>query len=59
MPAAVWIQRHEGTYPESLARRHYRDLRWFDRLDEGGHFAIAEVPDEMADRVRRFMAMIG
>ncbi|GGI45900.1 pimeloyl-ACP methyl ester carboxylesterase [Agromyces flavus] len=59
VPAAVWIQRHEGTYPESLARRHYRDLRWFDRLDEGGHFAIAEVPDEMADRVRRFMAMIG
>ncbi len=58
VPAAVWIQRHEGTYPESLARRHYRGLRWFDRLDAGGHFAIAEVPEEMADRVRRFVATL-
>lgn len=59
VPAAVWIQRHEADYPESLARSHYLDLRWFDRLDEGGHFAAAEVPEEMAGRVRRFLAMLG
>ena len=58
VPAAVWIQRHEGEYPESLARSHYLDLRWFDRLHEGGHFAIAEVPDEMAARMRRFLTML-
>ena len=58
VPAAVFIQRHEGDYPESLARRHYLDLRVFDRLEEGGHFAIAEVPDEMAVRVRAFVASL-
>jgi pimeloyl-ACP methyl ester carboxylesterase len=55
VPAAVFIQRHESTYPESLARRHYLDLRVFDRLDEGGHFTVAEVPAEMAARVREFV----
>ncbi|QIG40545.1 epoxide hydrolase [Microbacterium sp. 4R-513] len=54
IPAAVFIQQHEGDYPESLARRFYRDLRVFERLDEGGHFAVAEVPQAMADRVRAF-----
>jgi pimeloyl-ACP methyl ester carboxylesterase len=55
VPAAVFIQQHEAAYPESLARRHYLDLRTFDRLDEGGHFTVAEVPDEMAARVREFV----
>ena len=59
VPAAVFIQRHEGSYPESLARRHYLDLRVFGRLDEGGHFAVAEVPDEMAARVRTFVTSLG
>ncbi|MEJ3404812.1 epoxide hydrolase family protein [Rathayibacter sp. YIM 133350] len=55
VPAAVFIQRHEATYPESLARRHYRDLRVIDRLPAGGHFTVAEVPDDMAARVRDFV----
>lgn len=59
VPAAVFIQRHEAGYPESLARRHYLDLRVFDRLEEGGHFAIAEVPGEMAVRVREFVQSLG
>ncbi len=59
VPAAVFIQRHEASYPESLARRHYLDLRVFGRLDEGGHFAVAEVPDEMAARVRTFVTSLG
>jgi len=54
VPAAVHIQKHEGDYPESLARAFYRDLRTFERLDEGGHFAVAEVPAQMAERVRAF-----
>ena len=59
VPAAVFIQRHGGTNPESLARRHYLDLRVFERLDEGGHFAVAEVPEEMAARVRKFVNSLG
>ncbi|WP_448006120.1 epoxide hydrolase family protein [Agromyces bauzanensis] len=59
VPAAVFIQRHEGGYPESLARAHYLDLRVFDRLAEGGHFAVAEVPDDMAARVRAFAGSLG
>ncbi|MFE5408776.1 epoxide hydrolase family protein [Microbacterium sp. NPDC056569] len=54
VPASVHIQRHEGDYPETLARGFYRDLRTFERLDAGGHFAIAEVPAAMAERVRAF-----
>lgn len=57
-PAAVFIQRHEAAYPESLARRHYLDLRVFDRLEEGGHFTIGEVPDEMATRIREFVSSL-
>ncbi len=54
VPAAVFIQRHEAAYPESLARSHYRDLRVFERLEAGGHFTAAEVPDVLAERVRAF-----
>lgn len=59
VPASVHIQRHEGDYPQSLAERFYLDLRTFERLDEGGHFAIAEVPAVMADRVRAFARELG
>ncbi|MFE6733295.1 epoxide hydrolase family protein [Microbacterium sp. NPDC057650] len=59
VPASVHIQRHEWDYPETLARQFYRDLRTFERLDEGGHFAIAEVPRAMADRVRVFAGGLG
>jgi pimeloyl-ACP methyl ester carboxylesterase len=59
VPAAVYIQRHEQDYPESLARDFYRDLRVFERLDEGGHFTVGEVPAEMAARTRTFARELG
>jgi epoxide hydrolase len=59
VPAAVFVQRHEHDYPEALARAFYRDLRTFERLDEGGHFTVAEVPAAMADRVRAFARELG
>lgn len=59
VPAAVLIQRHEADYPESLARSFYRDLRHFERLDRGGHFTVAEVPEVMADRTRAFAQELG
>ena len=58
VPASVHIQRHEWDYPESLARRFYLDLRAFERLEEGGHFTVAEVPEVMAERVRDFARTI-
>ena len=59
VPAAVFIQRHEGGYPESIARAYYRDLRVFERLERGGHFAVGEVPEAMADRTRAFARELG
>jgi len=59
VPASVHIQRHEGDYPESLARRFYQDLRIFERLSEGGHFTVAEVPAVMAERLRAFAREVG
>jgi pimeloyl-ACP methyl ester carboxylesterase len=58
VPAVVLVQRHEHDYPESLARRFYRDLRVFERLESGGHFTAAEVPDELATRIRSFLASL-
>jgi pimeloyl-ACP methyl ester carboxylesterase len=59
VPAAVFIQRHEADNPESIARSFYRGLRVFERLDEGGHFTVAEVPAAMAERVRAFADELG
>jgi pimeloyl-ACP methyl ester carboxylesterase len=59
VPAAVYIQKHEHDYPESLAREFYRDLRVFERLERGGHFTVAEVPADMAARVRAFARDLG
>ncbi|MGC5171175.1 epoxide hydrolase family protein [Microbacterium sp. DT81.1] len=59
VPAAVFIQRHEADNPESIARDYYRDLRRFERLQEGGHFTVAEVPAAMADRTRAFATELG
>ncbi|WP_350348942.1 epoxide hydrolase family protein [Agromyces sp. G08B096] len=57
VPASVHIQRHESGNPESIARRHYLDLRTFEQLEEGGHFTVAEVPDAMAQRARALAAV--
>jgi pimeloyl-ACP methyl ester carboxylesterase len=59
VPASVHIQRHEHDYPESVARDFYRDLRTFERLPRGGHFAVAEVPADMAERTRTFARQLG
>lgn len=59
VPASVHIQRHEWDYPESLARRFYLDFRTFERLDEGGHFTVAEVPAVMAERARALASEVG
>lgn len=59
VPAAIAIQRHEHDYPEVVARDFYRDLRSFERMPEGGHFTVAEVPHAMAARLRDFARELG
>jgi len=59
VPASVHIQRHEHDYPESVAREFYRDLRMFERLPRGGHFTVAEVPTDIAERTRTFARQLG
>ncbi len=59
VPAAVFIQRHEADYPEQVARDFYLDLRRLERLSEGGHFTAAEVPAQLAHRVRAFARELG
>jgi pimeloyl-ACP methyl ester carboxylesterase len=59
VPASIHIQRHEHDYPEAIARSFYGDVRYFGRLDRGGHFTVAEAPDEMAARVRAFAHDLG
>jgi hypothetical protein len=59
VPASIHIQRHEGDYPESVARRFYRDIRMFERLEQGGHFTVAEIPVLMSERVRTFADELG
>lgn len=59
VPASVHIQRHEADYPESVARAYYLDLRTFERLDEGGHFTVGEVPEAMAQRFRALVQSVG
>jgi pimeloyl-ACP methyl ester carboxylesterase len=58
VPAAVIVQTHERLYPESYAHRTYTDLRSFERLARGGHFAADEAPDALAATIRRFVAEV-
>lgn len=58
VPASVHIQRHEHDYPEAAARAYYRNLFVFERLAEGGHFAAAEVPEVIGDRLRSLIAHV-
>ncbi len=58
VPAAVVVQTHERLYPESYAHRTYTDLRSFERLAHGGHFAADEAPDAIAATIRHFVAEV-
>jgi epoxide hydrolase len=40
------------------AEARYTDLRWFHRLDRGGHFAAWEQPDAFVEELRRFFRTV-
>ena len=40
------------------AERRYTDLRWYETLDRGGHFAAFEQPATFVDQVRGFFRTV-
>jgi hypothetical protein len=40
------------------ADRVYTDIRWWNELDRGGHFAAFEEPDLFVDEVRSFFRLV-
>jgi hypothetical protein len=40
------------------AERRYTDLRWYEVLDRGGHFAAYEQPAAFVDQVRGFFRLV-
>lgn len=53
-----------SVYPRDLTRpsrreaeRRFTDLRWFEELPRGGHFAALEQPDSLVEQVRGFFRL--
>jgi hypothetical protein len=40
------------------AERRYKDIRYWNELDRGGHFAAFERPDAFVDEVRSFFRLV-
>jgi pimeloyl-ACP methyl ester carboxylesterase len=38
--------------------RRYTDLRWYEELEAGGHFAALEEPDTFVDQIRGFFRLV-
>jgi pimeloyl-ACP methyl ester carboxylesterase len=59
VPAGISIFPHEIYRPsQRWAERRYTDLRWYERLDRGGHFAAWEQPQLFVDQVRGFFRLV-
>ncbi|AOS64115.1 epoxide hydrolase family protein [Actinoalloteichus hymeniacidonis] len=54
VPVGVAVHPGETGFPQSYAARTYRDIRVWEELPSGGHFAGKETPDLLADRMRTF-----
>jgi pimeloyl-ACP methyl ester carboxylesterase len=59
VPSGISIYPREIIRPSRRwAERRYTDLRWFDELDRGGHFAALEQPGSFVDQVRGFFRLV-
>ena len=52
-------------YPKEIVRpsrrwseKRFTDLRWFEELDQGGHFAALEQPESFVEQVRGFFRTV-
>jgi len=59
VPAGISIYPHEIIRPSRRwCDQRYTDIRWFDELDRGGHFAAFEQPESFVDQVRGFFRLV-
>jgi len=63
--APVAVPTGISIYPREIIRpsrrwceQRYTDIRWYDELDHGGHFAAFEQPDSFVDQVRGFFRTV-
>lgn len=54
VPAGITITLADAGMPRELAERTYRDIRFWNELSRGGHFAAKEEPVLVADDLRAF-----
>jgi epoxide hydrolase len=59
VPSGISIYPREIYRPSRRwAERRYTDLRWYETLDRGGHFAAFEQPASFVDQVRAFFRLV-
>lgn len=59
VPSGISIYPREIIRPSRRwAERRFTDLRWFEELDKGGHFAAFEQPESFVDQVRGFFRLV-
>jgi pimeloyl-ACP methyl ester carboxylesterase len=59
IPSGISIYPHEIFRPSRRwAEQRFTDLRWFEELDEGGHFAAWEQPGSFVEQVRGFFRLV-
>lgn len=59
VPAGISIYPREIIRPSRRwAERRFTDLRWYDELDRGGHFAAFEQPASFVEQVRGFFRLV-
>ncbi|MEC3980211.1 epoxide hydrolase [Amycolatopsis sp. H20-H5] len=59
VPSGISVYPREIIRPSRRwAERRYTDLRWFEELDHGGHFAALEQPGSFVAQVRGFFSLV-
>jgi epoxide hydrolase len=59
VPSGISVYPREIFRPSRRwAERRFTDLRWFEELDAGGHFAAWEQPESFVEQVRGFFRLV-
>lgn len=59
VPSGISIYPREIIRPSRRwAERRFTDLRWFEELDRGGHFAALEQPESFVEQLRGFFRLL-
>ena len=58
-PSGLSVYPREITRPSRReAEQRFTDLRWFEELPRGGHFAAMEQPESLVEQVRGFFRLV-